>query len=270
MPTTYAHYKLGQAVRAAAPEAVRQIIDAYPQLFSIGLHGPDILFYHKPFQSNPVMKLGYHMHQRPGYEFFTRAREVLKSHPGRADYLAYVYGFLCHFGMDVTCHGYVNEKEAASGITHAEIEAEFDRMLLVRDGLNPVRTPLDKHIIASKENAQVIKDFYEGVTAKEALNAISGAKFYHGLLLAPSKFKRSILFSLLKLVGCYDKMRGLFINYEPNPACSDSNARLWELFDESKHLVLSLFDNFARYLEGSAPLAPVYQFDFDGKDHTKA
>lgn len=269
MPTTYAHYKLGQAVRAAAPVAVRQIIDAYPQLFSIGLHGPDILFYHKPFQSNPVMKLGYDIHERPGYEFFSHARDVLKAHPKRADYLAYAYGFLCHFGMDVTCHGYVNQKEAASSITHAEIEAEFDRMLLVKDGLDPVRTPLDSHIVASRENAQVIKDFYEGITVSEAFHAILGAKFYHRLLLAPSKLKRSILFCLLKLVGRYDKMRGLFINYKPNPACSDSNARLMELFDESKKLVLELLDNFARYLDNTAPLAPVYQFDFDGKDHTK-
>lgn len=268
MPTTYAHYKLGQAVLAQAPRNTLQVIEAYPQLFSIGLHGPDILFYHNPLVSNPVMRLGYDMHDRPGSDFFAHAKEVLKAHSGRKDYLSYVYGVLCHFALDVSCHGYVGEKEADSGVTHAEIESEFDRELLIRDALNPVRTPLARHIIASMENAEVIKDFYPDVSAKELKNALSGMLFYHRLLLSPSKLKRGILFSILKLTGHYPKMRGLFINYEANSLCIDSNQRLLQLFDEGKELALKLMESFLKYVYEDAPLEPIYQFNFDGKEIT--
>ena len=36
---------------------------------------------------------------------------------------------LCHFSLDVMCHGYIDEKIQAGGVSHAEIEIEFDRML---------------------------------------------------------------------------------------------------------------------------------------------
>ena len=54
MPTTYAHYKLGQAVRESLQEREKKIVEEYPELFSIGLHGPDIFFYYKPFSKNKV------------------------------------------------------------------------------------------------------------------------------------------------------------------------------------------------------------------------
>ena len=44
MPSTYAHYRLGQQVRRELEGNERKIIEKYPQLYLIGLHGPDILF----------------------------------------------------------------------------------------------------------------------------------------------------------------------------------------------------------------------------------
>ena len=48
MPATYAHYKFGEAVKGSFPEdkkEIRDIIDRNVDLFSFGLHGPDIFFY---------------------------------------------------------------------------------------------------------------------------------------------------------------------------------------------------------------------------------
>ena len=49
-------------------------------------------------------------------------RKVVEKHPGNDAYLSYVYGFICHFTLDETCHGYIDEKIAVSGISHTEIE----------------------------------------------------------------------------------------------------------------------------------------------------
>ena len=42
MPATYAHYRFGQEVRKDLPEKEKKIVEEFPELFMIGLHGPDI------------------------------------------------------------------------------------------------------------------------------------------------------------------------------------------------------------------------------------
>ena len=49
MPTTYAHYRFGCDVLAAMPTDLREIVEKHRQLFDFGVHGPDLLFYDKPF-----------------------------------------------------------------------------------------------------------------------------------------------------------------------------------------------------------------------------
>lgn len=46
-----------------------------------------------------------------------------------------------------------------SGISHSEIEMEFDRLLLKEDYINPVRYLATKHIRPTKENGAVIAPF---------------------------------------------------------------------------------------------------------------
>ena len=45
MPTTYAHDLFGQRVYTFLTPEIRQVIRKNKNLFRIGLHGPDILFY---------------------------------------------------------------------------------------------------------------------------------------------------------------------------------------------------------------------------------
>lgn len=42
MPSTYAHYRMGQEVRNAINGNEKVIVEKYLDLFNIGLHGPDI------------------------------------------------------------------------------------------------------------------------------------------------------------------------------------------------------------------------------------
>ncbi len=51
-----------------------------------------------------------------------------------------------------------------SGVSHCEIETEFDNMLLRRDGHDPMNFFTASHIRPTAENAQVIAPFYEGMT----------------------------------------------------------------------------------------------------------
>lgn len=48
MPSTYAHYRLGQEVLDNLTGGIKSTILNHKELYDIGLHGPDILFYYKP------------------------------------------------------------------------------------------------------------------------------------------------------------------------------------------------------------------------------
>ena len=45
MPTTYTHDLFGKKVYRQLPREIRKVIRENGNLFRIGLHGPDILFY---------------------------------------------------------------------------------------------------------------------------------------------------------------------------------------------------------------------------------
>ncbi len=137
MPSTYAHFKLGRDVKNRLIGAQRVIVDSQNDLYMIGLHGPDILFYHRPLVSDPVNAVGYSLHEKSGRSFFEQARDAVIVSENQAATLAYAYGVLCHFALDASCHAYVDEKIESSGVPHTEIEVEFDRMLMLETTLTP-------------------------------------------------------------------------------------------------------------------------------------
>ena len=264
MPSTYAHYRLGQEVMELLEEKDRAIIQDYQGLYMIGLHGPDILFYYNPLVSNPVNRTGYEIHKKAGAEFFEQAAGVLSKHHGHRAYIAYVYGVICHFALDVTCHPYIYEKIRNSQVTHAEIEVEFDRELMLMDGYNPVEHRLVGHIVPDTKNASVIREFYPNLTAEEVRHALRGMIFYHNLIYNPHKGKRNVLYTLLKIVGKYEEMKGHFVGYEKNPECTDSTARLLDYFSQAKSLAVRLIQEYRLYFKGIKSPDEIYCYNFGG------
>lgn len=261
MPTTYAHYKHGEAVKERVKPEARKIIEMYPELFHFGVHGPDLLFYYDALKKNPVNRLGSAIHSRPGREFFEPAVEVLRQveQEKKGDVnpsLAYLYGFLCHYTLDVCCHGYIQEKIDKSGITHSELEAEFDRELLVRDGKDPVSSKLTGHLVPSGKNARVISRFFGEVNQEEILKAMKDMVKYLDLLVLPQKWKRNTVLLLLRVAKQYDGKHGLIINYEKNENCADSTEKLLQLMDAAVDLAASLIDEFPSLESG------IFEYNF--------
>lgn len=263
MPTTYAHYRLGQEVKKQVSAPIAEAIEEYPQLFDIGVHGPDLLFYYNALSKNKINATGAHLHQLAGRYFFERSAKILKEHEFEKAHLSYIYGVLCHFALDVSCHGYVGETEEDTGISHAELEAELDRELMVRDGKNPVSQMVTGHLKATWETAEVIKDFYPGLTTKEIQKSIHDMIFYLNILVAPGRLKRELIFDALKAAGKYKSMGGLIINREKNPACAESTERLLELYEDGKALAVRLIEEYALYLNGEKELDSIYAYNFE-------
>lgn len=248
MPAAYAHYVFGQKVLKELPRDLQERIKDYLPLYHIGIHGPDILFYYEPLHSNEINRQGYEMHEEEAETFFEQARRKILSTEGEEKMAmeAYIAGFICHFMLDSECHGYIAEKMEESGISHSEIETEFDSMLMRRKGLDPHTRNAAKHLVVNENCAEIIAPFF-GLQPKQILKAVKSMKQCSQLLLVPNKSKRVFLNTALKISGNYESMHGMMVNEEPNPACVDSN---WELFHRLKAAVDPCEELIEEYLEG--------------------
>lgn len=258
MPSTYAHYIFGQKIYRNLTGNLKNIVGEHPQLYNIGLHGPDIFFYYKPLRNNPVNSLGFKMHNQPASDFFAKAAYILRDlrsdHALRNAGLAYILGFICHFALDSTCHGYIENKIRKTGITHTEIEAEFDRYLMIRDHLNPSTHHLADHIHPTRKNAQVIQSFFGQFSQHQIRKALSSMVWYSDLLAAPGAFKRQILYMVLKLSGNPLEICHRIMTREARPECQDSCLRLEKLMGKASVCCLSLIDSYIDFLYDDIPL----------------
>lgn len=252
MPSTYAHYRLGRDVLERLPDDLGGMAERHRELYDIGLHGPDILFYYDALHRNPVSQVGFSMHGFPARDFFGPAREALAGAEDREAGEAYLMGFVCHFALDSTCHPYIEDVIQTEGIAHTKIEGEFDRMLLAEDGKDPVRQSLVTHIRPTDANARVISGFFPTVTADQVRKALEDMIHYNGLLICPGRLKRWLVVRALKKSGNYDDMIGLVLNSEGDPACERSNARLKELYGDSVTLSVELIRDLHSYLSGDS------------------
>lgn len=219
MPTTYAHYQFGKDVIRTLPGPLQKAIENHRQLFDIGLYGPDIFFYYRIFHKNRVNAIGYRMHEEYADSFFEHAAEVIKTAKNKSAARAYIYGFICHFALDSECHKYVEKMIQVSGITHSEIEMEFDRMILVRKHIDPMTFHRANCIHPSIKNAEVIAEFFDGVSAKEIRKTLKYMILCDKLLTAPNPIKRKALFFGMKVTGQYEGVHGMVMSEQPNPAC---------------------------------------------------
>lgn len=262
MPSTYTHYKFGKDVFNKLPKARQKEIQSQMSLYKIGLHGPDILFYYKALTTNHVNQTGFGMHDKPAKDFFEPAKKVIKESHQPAPNFAYVYGFICHFVLDSQCHGYIEEKIQASGVSHTEIEVEFDRYLMIRDKHNPIKHHLTRHITPSEENAKVIAPYFEGITPKEVEKSLKAMKRYNDFLVAPGKLKRKVIYTLLKMTGNFEEMKGLIVNYVPNPKCKDSCEKLDALYSKAIDVAVTLIKEYGEFVYENKPLNKRYEKTF--------
>ncbi|MDO5852901.1 MAG: zinc dependent phospholipase C family protein [Thermoplasmata archaeon] len=258
MPSTYAHFRLGNEVMERLDGDARRACESHRDLYGIGLHGPDILFYYDALHRNPVSQIGFDMHERPGREFFGPARERLgdSGDAGRA----YLYGYICHFALDSEAHPYIEDYIHARGVAHTAIEGEFDRMLLERDGRNPAKSYLAEHIHTDESGYGTISLFYPDVTAEQVSRTLEDMRKYNRLLVAPGRIKRALIERTLRKTGNYDDMIGLVIKNEPDPRCADSDRELDSIYKGAVDLSVELIGVLERYLDGEIDELPA-RFD---------
>lgn len=262
MPNTYAHYRFGRDVYHRLPETFRVRIRRYPRLYDIGLHGPDLLFYYRPLQKNPISRIGYEMHEWTGRRFFNAGAEIVNRSENRDAAWAYLMGFLCHYILDSTCHPYVGQKMMASSVGHSEIEGAFDRYLMVLDGRNPVTHIPTNHIVPDPERAAVIAPFFSPADPAEIYEAMNSFIRFNRLLIADTLPKRLLIYSVMKVTGVYPGLHGMVITRRPDPRFEDSDRKLRELYREALSGSRSMFEMVNGLISGENELDARFDHTF--------
>ena len=215
---------------------------------------------------NPVNTQGYELHDKMSDEFFRNAVEVIKKAEDPAAARAYIYGFICHFALDSECHPYIEKMIQTSGISHSEIEMEFDRLLLKEDYINPVRYLATGHIHPNRKNASVIAPFFNDMTPELIEKSMRSMIFCHKVLLAPGKAKRNLIFGCLKLAGHYEDKQGMVMSLEPNPACKEYCQLLKRLYAGAVPLAAGLIIQYQKALFDGAELPERFHRTFGAGD----
>lgn len=262
MPSTYAHYRFGEEIKVLLDENKQKIIEQYHSLFLLGVHGPDLLFYYRPLHHNEITTLGNKLHSQPAYQFFKPVFQRLKETKSNAE-LAYLYGYLCHFALDTTCHTYIEKVRAQKIACHSEIEDDLDRALLVMDHRDPVRFPLHQMIPYNVEDLPIIQTFYPELDIKTIETAVKGMRFYHRLLFCPSTFKRNLLILGIKCIGQHPNLTGHILMPKPDDRLVKTTQHLLTLYQTAKSVALVLFQQLDSDLSLGKPTHPYYQRTFD-------
>lgn len=261
MPTTYAHYRFGSEVRSRMQGGKRDLIERYLQLYDIGVHGPDILFYYKPYHMNPVMETGLQVHEQPGWAFFHQASRLIRRCFDPEPYLVYLFGMQCHFALDAACHGYINRYVEEKGVSHHLIEAEFDRVLLEKDGKDPLTHTRAAHITPSVGNAEIISRFYPGISWREVQMALRAQIFVTENVLRSGDRRRRFILNGFRLFG-QQAQTGLVMNRKADPACRESNVHLIKLYKRALPMAQKMIETWDSYPDCPADVRDFYQYNF--------
>ncbi len=235
MPSIYTHEAFGKAVLNNLPQEMKEIIYEYPNLYQIGLQGPDILFFYHPFSKNRINSTGTNMHDQSLLQWLIPATRMIYNKGKDTPEYCYYLGFILHYLLDSKCHPYINFMVKELHFNHIELETEFDRFLLIKRGHDPLHYPVYKLVPKDLGTALGISPLYRsypGITTTAIYRALKDMYFYKMILFAPSRRRRKALERICKTFGIYSMAQGHIMHTHVNPKSEVTNPHLLKLVRE--------------------------------------
>lgn len=164
--------------------------------------------------------------------------------------------------LDSECHPYINKITKDENLSHTEIESEFDKLLISKEGKDPFNIDLTTHINADKTLGEVISPFFNTDTSK-IIKALKSMKFYNSIFNTPNKWSRFIIFFGLKASLLYNKLHGVFFNLEENHRCSNICENIESLYNNSISKTTNILNEFYTSIKTGSPLPQRLNRDFE-------
>lgn len=251
MPSTYAHYRFGVALLRTMLGDVRRTISRFRRLFDVGLHGPDIFYYSSPLLKTNAGFLGIRFHEQTGQEFFQRVCRAVRLDKSEAAQ-AYLYGVLCHYCLDSMCQSFVSEQAQLCGVSHLEIETEFDRFLLEKDGkIPPCTQDLSPHLKLTPGEFETVAKFYPPATAGNVKDCLRNMAVFIRLLATPEGPRRTLLQKGVGLIA--KELSGMWMTAGSNSRCAHLNAPLLECYEAASAQFPEMLSQLQAHMTYNAP-----------------
>lgn len=263
MPAIYAHDTFGRIVYKELEGDIHWLVHKYQEYFRIGLQGPDFLFFYHPLKSNPVSEYGYQLHEEIATDFFANAREIIAERGKDTPHCAYILGVICHFMLDSECHGYVEQMVAETGISHNEIETEFDRSLMLRTKQEPAQFKVGKIIPTDEGIAWVMSEFYNGISPHQIQKSLKSMRGIKNLLHIDGRKKEAVVNGVMKAAGQKDSFGGIVMGLTPNEACRPINRELFARYKAAIQPTVTMIYKYYQALDNLDPLPRRFDRNFE-------
>jgi hypothetical protein len=267
MPSHYAHYYFGKEVIKRLPEDIKNIINSGADsldAFIIGLQGPDILAFYRPYSPNSVGKEGRMIHRTSGANHFYHILRYVRENPDN-DNLSYLYGCLGHYILDSACHPIVSKQMRITGLTHAKVEREFDSYLLRKSGKDPIGYPLSAVIPVNRNLGDIIAPFYRSLNPRRANEAILSMRKSLEIFSSPSVNKRKAAYAVLSSIPVVRSKRDMVALKKPDIRLTRACSELESALNTSVGTMLGALETINKSIEDMSPLDAAFKPDYLGK-----
>ena len=250
MPAAYAHLRFGRQV--CLPGRYGRLAKNFPQLYHVGLQGPDPLFYHNPLATDAMHRLGTQLHLMTGQAFFTQALQAYRQAPSDGA-LAYLFGLLGHYCLDSRCHSLIDSL-ADDTASHTALETEFDRFLQQKDGcLRTQDRHTDKYIRLTRGERTTAAAFFPDVSPAAMGWGVGNMARIYRVSLSRKRWLSRLLMGLGGQQGL-----DMLPTVGPDPRCAHQNEKLLACYDQAAADYPALAQQLIQALEDNTELGEAF------------
>lgn len=268
MPGFTTHYLFGQQTyQQLHPSSLKQTIQKYHRVFSLGLQGPDIFFYDLPSHLSKGENPGSIVHTTNTGKFLSfllEGPELFLTKKEQKIAQSYVFGFIGHYLLDSKCHPYIYgmthyEKQEKGYLgRHIRLETDIDASLLwFYQHKHPSEFHQNKSISLTKEQLTVVSAilYYAfrktypklPLSRQDIIRAIRSMQKETKLLYDPSGYKKAFLRRIETLLPGYPIISPLVANdalmFHKDP-CNTKHILWQNPWDKEHGSTESFFDLF--------------------------
>ena len=260
MPGLYAHFLFGLRVKNLLPEELNHIIENHREEYLLGLQGPDLLFYYHPLRRKTIT--GVKLHWEPASGFLENAVCVLRE-DGDEGGLAYIIGFICHFTLDSGCHPVIRSLMQQDGFSHVAIEAEFDRLLMRSQKIDPNQFSPKPLIPKGNGATACAEPFYPDAVRRQLDRSLMSMRCCLSILYSPRKTWQRMMKIMIFVAGFSKKGRGFVAGNVPDPEGSHALDHLLFVFSDASATALEQIENFLNAVNKNTPLNARFSRNFE-------